>query len=189
MRARVGFNPKRPQHDAGIRIEPPPSVACATGTMPAATAAAEPPLEPPGERSSRHGLRVTPYRCDSVEGDSPNSGEFVLPKITSPARRNRATTSLSCAATLPAKRRDAAVVAAPATDATSSLTRNGTPRKGPAGSPAAMPARAASSRRVTTAFSVGCSASLRAIAASSSSVASTSPRRTSSARPSASWPM
>ena len=32
-----------------MRIEPPPSLACAIGTMPAATAAAEPPLEPPVE--------------------------------------------------------------------------------------------------------------------------------------------
>ena len=60
MRPRVGFSPKRPQAEAGMRIEPPPSVACASGTMPAATAAAEPPLEPPGARSWRHGLRVTP---------------------------------------------------------------------------------------------------------------------------------
>ena len=48
LRARVGFRPTRPQHEAGMRIEPPPSLACAIGTMPAATAAAEPPLEPPG---------------------------------------------------------------------------------------------------------------------------------------------
>ena len=47
LRSRVTFRPTRPQHDAGMRIEPPPSLACATGTMPAATAAAEPPLEPP----------------------------------------------------------------------------------------------------------------------------------------------
>ena len=60
MRARVGFRPNRPQADAGMRIEPPPSVAWAIGTMPAATAAAEPPLEPPGARSSCQGLRVTP---------------------------------------------------------------------------------------------------------------------------------
>ena len=50
LRARVGFIPTRPQHDAGIRMEPPPSLAWATGTIPAATAAAEPPLEPPDER-------------------------------------------------------------------------------------------------------------------------------------------
>ena len=30
MRPRAGFNPTRPQHEAGIRIEPPPSFPCAT---------------------------------------------------------------------------------------------------------------------------------------------------------------
>ena len=34
-RPRDGFRPKRPQHDAGMRIEPPPSVAWAIGTRPA----------------------------------------------------------------------------------------------------------------------------------------------------------
>src|SRR5262249_40427995 len=43
VRPRVGFRPNTPQQDAGTRIEPPPSVACAAGTMPAATAAAAPP--------------------------------------------------------------------------------------------------------------------------------------------------
>src|SRR4051812_37680112 len=47
VRPLVGFSPTRPQHDAGMRIDPPPSFACATATMPLATAAAEPPLEPP----------------------------------------------------------------------------------------------------------------------------------------------
>ena len=43
-----------------MRIEPPPSAAGAIGTRPAATAAAEPPLEPPGLRCGSQGLRVTP---------------------------------------------------------------------------------------------------------------------------------
>jgi hypothetical protein len=43
-----------------MRIEPPPSLPCAIGNMPPATAAAAPPLEPPGERSRSHGLRVIP---------------------------------------------------------------------------------------------------------------------------------
>ena len=43
-----------------MRIEPPPSLACATGTIPDATAAAEPPLEPPVEWSRFQGLRVGP---------------------------------------------------------------------------------------------------------------------------------
>ena len=45
----MGLIPTSPHSDAGMRIEPPPSVAVATPTSPAATAAAEPPLEPPGE--------------------------------------------------------------------------------------------------------------------------------------------
>jgi hypothetical protein len=55
-----GLMPTRPVQAAGIRIEPIPSLPCASGTMPAATAAAEPPDEPPGVRSRFHGLRVTP---------------------------------------------------------------------------------------------------------------------------------
>ena len=60
VRARVGFRPNNPQQDAGMRMEPPPSLAWATGTMPAATAAAAPPDEPPAVRSRFHGLRVVP---------------------------------------------------------------------------------------------------------------------------------
>ena len=48
-RARVAFRPTRPQQEAGMRMEPPPSLACPIGTMPAATAEPDPPLEPPVE--------------------------------------------------------------------------------------------------------------------------------------------
>src|SRR6185436_17266708 len=51
LRARVGFRPNTPEAEAGIRIEPPPSLACATGRMRAATAAAAPPDDPPEECS------------------------------------------------------------------------------------------------------------------------------------------
>ncbi len=59
-RPRLGLRPTSPQHEAGMRMDPPPSLACATGNMPAATAAAAPPLLPPGLRSRSHGLRVAP---------------------------------------------------------------------------------------------------------------------------------
>ena len=95
MRPRLGFRPTSPQHDAGIRIEPPPSEPCASGTMPAATAAPEPPDEPPGVRSRSHGLRVGPKRRGSVQGTIPNSGLDVLPTITKPALRMRRTTCAS----------------------------------------------------------------------------------------------
>src|ERR1700712_930003 len=89
LRARVGFNPNTPQAAAGIRIEPPPSLACATGRMRAATAAAAPPDEPPEECARFQGFRVGPNRRDSVVGINPNSGLELLPKTVRPALRNR----------------------------------------------------------------------------------------------------
>ena len=86
-RARVGLRPNNPQHEAGTRIEPPPSLAWAAGTIPAATAAAAPPDEPPVMWSRLHGLRVCPNRLDSVVVVSPSSGEALRPNTTSPARR------------------------------------------------------------------------------------------------------
>src|ERR1700722_2913160 len=59
-RPRVGFKPKRPQHEAGMRIEPPPSLACAAGNIPAATAAAAPPDDPREVRVRSQVLRVGP---------------------------------------------------------------------------------------------------------------------------------
>ena len=79
--------PNRPQHDAGIRIEPPPSLAFARGRIPAATHAAAPPEDPPAVYAGFQGLWVSPCRADSVVTVNPNSGEAVRPKIASPARR------------------------------------------------------------------------------------------------------
>jgi hypothetical protein len=47
MRPRVGFKPTNPLQEAGIRMEPPPSLACAIGTTPAATNAPEPDDDAP----------------------------------------------------------------------------------------------------------------------------------------------
>src|SRR5258705_13826798 len=89
LRARVGFNPNTPDAEAGIRIEPPPSLACARGRMRAATAAAAPPEDPPDECARFHGFRVGPCRRDSVVGINPNSGLELFPKIATPASRKR----------------------------------------------------------------------------------------------------
>src|ERR1700722_9223849 len=86
-RPREGLRPNTPQSEAGVRIDPPPSLACAAGTIPAATAAAAPPDEPPVIRSVFQGLRAGPKRRGSVIAASPNSGVFVLPKRTRPALR------------------------------------------------------------------------------------------------------
>ena len=47
VRPRVGLRPTRPQQAAGMRIDPPPSLACAIVTAPAATNAADPADEAP----------------------------------------------------------------------------------------------------------------------------------------------
>ena len=111
-----------------MRIDPAPSTASAPGTSPAATAAAEPPLDPPGVRSTSHGLRVTPHVIDSVNGHSPISGIVVLPITIAPASRSRRTTSASAGAVsviAPVPR----LVTSPAMSI-SSLTAIGTPSSG-----------------------------------------------------------
>jgi len=57
------------------------------GTIRAATAAPEPPLDPPQLRSGRQGFRVAPWRGVSVIGRMPSSLVAVLPTITIPALR------------------------------------------------------------------------------------------------------
>src|SRR4029077_14734677 len=92
MRLRWGLRPTRPQHAAGMRVEPPPSLACAIGTMPAATAVAEPPDEPPDVRAGSQGLRVAPNRFVFVHGRIPHSGSVVEPTTMNPAARSRRVT-------------------------------------------------------------------------------------------------
>src|SRR5699024_9626262 len=74
VRSRVGFNPPKLVNDAGIRIDPSPSLAPATGTTPEATSAAAPPLEPPGEYILFHGLCAGPKSSGSVIFLRANSG-------------------------------------------------------------------------------------------------------------------
>src|ERR1700716_4495355 len=56
----VGRMPTMPQNEAGIRIEQAKAAPCASGTMPVATATADPPEEPAGLNAGFQGLRVTP---------------------------------------------------------------------------------------------------------------------------------
>src|SRR5690606_38442891 len=97
----LGLCPTSPQKAAGMRMDPPPSLAVASGTMPAATAAAEPLEDPPGVRSRSHGLRVVPHAFVLAKFTMPNSGAAVLPTGTAPAARRRATSTSSAAAGSP----------------------------------------------------------------------------------------
>src|SRR6478735_11902417 len=73
---------------AGWRIEPPVSVPIESGASNAATAAEEPPEEPPGIRVRSHGLPVAPYAEFSVDEPIANSSMLVLPRITMSASRS-----------------------------------------------------------------------------------------------------
>ena len=150
------MRPTSPQQAAGIRIEPPPSLPWAIGTMPAATAAAAPPDEPPGVRSVSQGLRVGPKRRGSVTGRIPNSGMLVLPTSTKPASRRRRTTKESCCGTKSPNRSEPIVNGMPATAAVS-LIAIGTPANGRGSSVpiASAAASAPSGSRWTKAFSSG----------------------------------
>ncbi len=66
-------------------MEPPVSEPSETGTIPAATAAAEPPEEPPGTRSRSQGLQVLPKYELSVVEPKANSSILVLPMGMAPA--------------------------------------------------------------------------------------------------------
>ena len=81
----VGFTPTTPHSAAGWRIEPPVSLPKLSAENPAATAAALPPLDPPGTRLGSSGLRVGPNAEFSVLEPIANSSRFVLPTMTAPA--------------------------------------------------------------------------------------------------------
>jgi hypothetical protein len=72
-------------------MEPPVSDPRAAMHSPAATAAAEPPLEPPGMRSRSQGFFVMKNPEFSVEEPMANSSMFGLPMSTEPASLSLAT--------------------------------------------------------------------------------------------------
>src|SRR3954464_4719073 len=100
--------PATPQKAAGWRIEPPVSVAVAPRQSRAATAAAEPPEEPPGTRcvpatptspsawpfEPGRGQGETTGPKQEVSFDEPmaNSSLLSLPSITAPSRQSWAVT-------------------------------------------------------------------------------------------------
>ena len=61
----------------------------------AATAAAEPPLLPPGVRETSHGFFVEPPAEFSVDEPIANSSQLSLPSDTAPALASRSTTVAS----------------------------------------------------------------------------------------------
>src|SRR5204863_302798 len=109
----VGLRPTTPHMAAGCLIDPPVSDPNASGVMPAATATADPPLEPPGIRSSAHGFLVGPNAEFSVDDPMANSSQLVFPTMTAPAASRRATAVASNGGTNDSRMRDEAVVRIP----------------------------------------------------------------------------
>src|SRR5258708_187518 len=98
-RSGEGRRPTTPQQEAGMRIDPPMSVPIATVAIPAATATALPPLEPPGVMPARHGLLVAGKIALVVPTAAASSGRLVLPSTAAPAARARATGTASASGT------------------------------------------------------------------------------------------
>src|SRR5919106_1461648 len=136
MRPYVGFNPTTPHSAAGWRTEPPVSVPSPHTASPAATAAAEPPEEPPGTVDTSHGLRVGKYEEFSVEEPMANSSQFVLPSRGVPAAFSRAQHVASYGGTYVLRICEPHVVVTPAVTNTSFRARGMPAAAGKSSSPA-----------------------------------------------------
>ncbi len=181
VRPRDGFRPTSPHSLAGMRIEPPPSFACAAGDharrdrrrRAAARAAGRVRRVP---RIARRAVRVAARSSAGCRARACSSGRGRRARRA----RNLRPDSVSCGARKPAsfRKRVAAVAAGrPPSAPMRSFSRNGTPRNGPSGSSVRRAAsRARSKQRWITAFSCGFSASIRSIAASTSSSGRRLPR-------------
>src|SRR6266852_5515540 len=132
----VGFKPTTPQNDAGWRIDPPVSEPSVTTAMSAATAAAEPPDDPPGTRFKSRGLRTGRNAEFSFDEPIANSSQFILPSTTAPAASMRATAVQSYGGMYLSRILEPAVVRTPRVDITS-LMPTGTPPSGGSGLPSA----------------------------------------------------
>jgi hypothetical protein len=94
MSPRVGFIVDVPQSAEGMRREPAVSLPVAAGTVRAASAAADPPLDPPAVRVVSHGLPTW-----SVEPPAAHSCVCRWPSRTIPASPSRSQTVLSVSGT------------------------------------------------------------------------------------------
>ena len=128
----VGLKPTIPFTAAGQVIDPSVSVPIAAGAMPAATATPLPVEEPQPFRSSACGLRVCPPialqpEIESLDRIFAHSERLVLPRITAPAARSRATIGASRPVTLSFSARLPAVVGSAPRVSILSFTRIGIP--------------------------------------------------------------
>ncbi len=98
---------------AGWRMEPPVSVPIASGDWYEASAAEEPPPEPPGMRVRSQGLPVGPYALFSVDDPMANSSMLVLPRMTTSAALSRLVSVASYGGIQPSRILEPTVVGMP----------------------------------------------------------------------------
>src|SRR5918998_964849 len=120
-----------PQRAAGWRIDPPVSVPIAHGAVPAATAAADPPLDPPGTRLRSQGFCTGPKPEFSFDEPIANSSWLVLPSTGAPARVRLSTAVALYGGRYPSRIREPAALGTPSTQ-NRSLMATGTPPSGAA---------------------------------------------------------
>src|SRR5262245_803614 len=122
---RLGLRPTMLLNPAGTRPEPAVSLPSASGTKPAATAIAEPELDPPGISAGSNRLRAMPWGVRTPTRPVANWSRLVLPMTMAPAARRRATQVASLPGSYE-KAGQAAVVGRPLTSILS-LIASGTP--------------------------------------------------------------
>src|SRR5207237_6369125 len=88
----VGLRPMMLLQPAGTRPEPAVSLPRAKLTIPAATATADPELDPPEIYAASNTLLQAPYGLRSPASPVANWSRFVLPTRIAPARSSRFTT-------------------------------------------------------------------------------------------------
>ena len=164
-----------------MRIEPPKSLPSASATMPAATAAALPPEEPPACSRGLHGLRVAPKRVVLGDRPQPELGRVRLAdddraRLPQPAHVRAVVVGDPVAE----GGTDPCVVGSPSVGGEQVLDadRHAAQRPRVAGADRSASASARSSQRATIAPSAGFRRSVAASAASTSSRADSSPART-----------
>src|SRR5260370_33129744 len=135
-RPTVGLMPTMPLNDEGETMEPSVSVPIAAAQRFAATATADPELEPEGFRSSAYGFFVWPPRplpplVDREDRKLAHSLRLVCPRITAPAARSFWATNESRGASDPTSAKDPAVGIIRSPVSRLSLSRIGTPCRRP----------------------------------------------------------
>jgi len=136
----VGFSATTPLTLPGRMMEPWVSVPTASGARPVATATAEPVLEPSGSKGPKGWWVWPPTTLKPLGMDGSmklaHSERLVLPRITAPLSRSRATTVASRLGSQSRRAWLPALVASPRV-AMLSLISTGTPCSGPRTSPRA----------------------------------------------------